>query len=71
MRRATLALVDVMDAKAVNERVLADRLGVSRQLVNTWFAGGIRTIKALAAAADAVGCDVHIELRGRVEELAS
>ncbi len=59
---ATSAVTAVMDSKGVNENSLAKQLGVSRQWINVQFHGGIRSLRSLGTLADALDCDVRIEL---------
>lgn len=68
VRQATQAISDQMEGQHVNERALAARLTVSRQMVNMQFRGGIRSLKTLAAYAEALGCDVQISMRPRAAE---
>lgn len=65
VRQATTVLADALDATGESECFLAKRLGVSRQQVNQMFAGGVRTLKALASIADALGYDASVVLRKR------
>lgn len=65
VQQATLAVVDAMDAERVHLSKLAKRMGVSRQMVDANFAGGIRTLKTLAAMADALGYDASVVLTKR------
>lgn len=62
VRSATTKILDAMDTAGITQSDLANRLGVSRQHANGFFHGGIRTLKALATIAAAIGLDVHIEL---------
>lgn len=63
--QVTEAVVAAMKEAGVNERAISIRLGTSRQALNNNFAGGIRTLKALASIADAIGYDVHVSLQKR------
>lgn len=63
--QATSVIADVMDVERVSENHLAQRIGSSRQHVNNAFAGGVRTLKLLAAMADALGYDASVVLRKR------
>jgi hypothetical protein len=65
IRHATLAVVDAMQAERVPMSLLARRMGVSRQMVDGNFAGGVRTLKTLAAMADALGYEASVVLRKR------
>jgi ribosome-binding protein aMBF1 (putative translation factor) len=65
IRQATAVVAAAMDAECISENVLSKRLGVSRQLVNTNFGAGLRTLKTLAAYADALGYEASIVLRKR------
>lgn len=65
VRQATQEIAEAIDAEDISESVLARRLKCSRQMVNTQFAGGFRTLKVIAAYADALGCDVKLVLRRR------
>jgi len=47
---------------------IAKRLGSSRQMTTSWFAGGVRTLKALSSLADALQCDVQVRLVPRDEQ---
>lgn len=67
IRRTTIALVEAMQAENIPMATLARRMGVSRQLIDGNFAGGIRTLKTLAAMADALGYDASVVLRKRVD----
>lgn len=49
-----------MDGECVAQNELAGRMGVSRQAINGYFNGGIRTLKALSAVCDAIGYDFQV-----------
>jgi hypothetical protein len=66
--RATRAFSALMDTESVSENKLARRMKVSRQVVNQQFAGGFRTLKVIAAYADALGYDVSVEFHKRGSE---
>lgn len=68
VRDATVVISNQMDVARVNEALLARRLKISRQMVNIQFRGGIRSLKTLAAYAEALGCDVSISLRPKQAE---
>lgn len=65
VRDVTTQLLGAMDSKGIAQAHLAKRMGVSRQHVGSYFGGGIRTLKALVAVADAIGCDVVIQVIDR------
>lgn len=49
----------------ISDVALAQRIGCSRQMVSTWFAAGIRTLKALYALSEAMDCEVQIVITPR------
>lgn len=68
VRQATLEIADVLDAEGASENLLASRMKVSRQVINSQFAGGFRTLKLLAAYADALGYEAAFVLKKRPEQ---
>lgn len=70
--QATLAVSDAMDLENITELQLARRVKISRQCVNATFAGGFRTLKVIAAYADALGYEASVVFRKRpIEAVAS
>lgn len=67
VRQATFEIADAVDAQGVSENLLARRMNVSWQVINAQFASGFRTLKVLAAYADALGYDAVFVLRKRQE----
>lgn len=65
IRQATVAVAVAMDAERMTESALAGKVQSSRQCVNALFAAGIRTLKAVAVYADALGYDASVVLRKR------
>lgn len=65
VHQATVAVSDAIDAEGISERALSKRLRYSRQCVNQQFAGGFRTLKVLAAYANALGYDASVVLTRR------
>jgi hypothetical protein len=65
IKSATTAIADAMDFEGINEAELANLLGSSRQSLNAGFAGGFRTLKSIAAIADAMGYEARVVLTKR------
>lgn len=63
VRQATTEIAEAVDLRGMSEHFLSRKMNVSRQVVNTQFAGGIRTLKVLAAYADALDCEAVFVLR--------
>lgn len=66
----TLAISIAMTQEGLSENQLANRIGSSRQHVNSMFHGGVRTLKAVASIADALGYDVRMTLVKRAHSVA-
>ena len=67
----TQQLLVELDRSRLSQVALASRLNISRQRVNQYFHGGIRTLAALAAIAEAAGCEVTVSITPRSQELKS
>lgn len=67
----TLLALNELDARNVGMAELGRRLGVSRQRVSLYFNGGIRTLKALAAIAEAIGCEAVVIFRDKAKSEAA
>jgi DNA-binding XRE family transcriptional regulator len=67
----TTDILAAMGRSGITQSELARRLGVSKQQVNLYFNGGIRSLKTLAAVASACGLSVSIAIHRLNEELAS
>lgn len=61
--QATLEIAEAMDLEGISQSRIARRLKCSRQMVNTQFSGGFRTLKVIAAYAEALGCEARLILR--------
>lgn len=71
IKAVTMAIADAMDCEGIREAELASRLGSSRQSLNAAFAGGFRTLKSVAAVADALGYDARLVLTKRLLDESS
>lgn len=71
VRQVTLEVAEALDAEGISENKLARRLKLSRQAINCQFAGGFRSLKVLAAYADALNCDAWFVLRRRQERVSA
>lgn len=61
---STFAARQAMREALVSESELSRRMGVSRELIRIFTVSrGVGTFRTLHKIADALGCDVHIELR--------
>jgi hypothetical protein len=65
VRQVTLEVAEALDAAEISENGLSRRLKLSRQAINCQFAGGFRSLKVLAAYADALDCDAWFVMRKR------
>ena len=71
VQQATEAVIDALNLADLPDSELARRVGTSRQAVSQNLSGGIRTVKMLAAFADALNCDLHFSLVPRPSSVRS
>lgn len=63
--QATREVSNRIGAEGLSQNQVAKRLGVSRQMVNMQFLGGFRSLRVIAAYANALGYEARVVLRKR------